>query len=420
MNEEAFLLGHIYRALGVGNIDWRAGRQQRAHPGATGGSHVDLENAQVIVTFGRTPAQLAPVLDLRIRKAVAHRGAQLFAVGDHAASNVLPAKTFATFTEAVAAIPASAQRIALVWDGTSAGESASVAAWSASSAAAGKTLHTYIVSEQPNARGAESLGLLPRVGSLDTGAMLRAARDGKIGSLALLGVNPVLHWPDRELAVAALKATPFVVVSDLFRTETAELATLILPACSSFEKSGSTTDLTGTIHPVVAGVPAPEGALADGDMLIALADVLNIDLPLPAEIERRVREAIATTPEIPEFAAASAAPGSGLRVVVESTIFSGGGTVAHDARLSELRTAPRATFHPATAARLGLAGGDTIDLGTGDRVLTGLTVVVDARVPMDAVALVAGLPAANVNLLNPSEPVIVVAHQPARVLAEAP
>ncbi len=66
--------------------------------------------------------------------------------------------------------------------------------------------------------------------------MLEAARDGKLGVLALLGVNPVLHWPDRQLALDALNAAPFVVVSELFMTETAELATLVLPACSAFEK----------------------------------------------------------------------------------------------------------------------------------------------------------------------------------------
>ncbi len=82
LNEEAFLLQHVYRALGVENLDWRGGRQQRAYPGETGGTHVDLENAQCIVTFGRSPAQLAPVLDLRIRKAVRHKGATLITVGD--------------------------------------------------------------------------------------------------------------------------------------------------------------------------------------------------------------------------------------------------------------------------------------------------------------------------------------------------
>ena len=53
---------------------------------------------------------------------------------------------------------------------------------------------------------------LPRDGGLDTRGMFEAARDGKLRALALLGVNPVLHFPDRELVIAALQATPFVVV----------------------------------------------------------------------------------------------------------------------------------------------------------------------------------------------------------------
>ena len=72
-----------YRALGVENLDWRAGRQRRAYPGALWGHAADLENAQVIITVGRSAAQLAPVLDLRIRKAVARHGASLIAFGDH-------------------------------------------------------------------------------------------------------------------------------------------------------------------------------------------------------------------------------------------------------------------------------------------------------------------------------------------------
>jgi anaerobic selenocysteine-containing dehydrogenase len=359
------------------------------------------------------------VLDLRIRKAVAHKGALLFSVGDHLAGATLGARRFATFAEAAAAIPPAAERIALVWDGADAAEGAAVDAWSASGLAAGKTLRTYIVGEQANGRGAESVGMLPRVGGLDTGAMLRAARDGKLGALALFGVNPVLHWPDRELAVAALRATPFVVVSELFLTETAELATLVLPACAAFEKSGTTTDLAGNIRPVVAGVPAPDAVLADGDMLVALADVLGIALPLPAEIERRIRELGAATPELPELGSAvPAGAGEGLRVIVEASSFSGGGTVAHDARLAELRTVPRATFHPTTAATLGLRAGDAVDLGAGERTLRDLTVAVDPCVPPGAVALVAGLPAANVNALG-SGAVTVAAHRPAQKLVEA-
>jgi anaerobic selenocysteine-containing dehydrogenase len=224
--------------------------------------------------------------------------------------------------------------------------------------------------------------------------------------LALLGVNPVLQFPDRELAIAALRATPFVVVSELFMTETAELATLILPACSAFEKSGTTTNLAGDVLPVAAAVPSPEATLADGDMLIALAEVLGVPLPTPEALDTTIRELAGGTPQNPPLPPADGAPraiasNETLRVVVEASIFTGGGTLAHDDRLAALRAGARATLHPATAAHFSLIAGDTIDLAGPEQTrLDGLTVVLDGRVAEGAVAIVAGIPGAPANALR--------------------
>jgi predicted molibdopterin-dependent oxidoreductase YjgC len=117
--------------------------------------------------------------------------------------------------------------------------------------------------------------------------MLDAARDGKLGALAIFGANPVLRFPDRALVEAALEAVPFVVVSELFMTETAERANLILPACSAFEKSGTTTDLAGDVLPVMGSVVAPGEAQADGDMLVLLAEALGVSLPDPGRNRTR-------------------------------------------------------------------------------------------------------------------------------------
>ena len=418
LNEEAFLLQHVYRALGLENLDWRSGRQHHAYPGEIGGTHVDLENAQVIITFGRSPAQLAPVLDLRIRKAVRHKGAMLIAVGDQAPSPAVRSVRAATFADAVKAIPKSATRIALVWDGARSTENKAVEAW-AEALPAGTVLQTFVLGEQPNARGAEAVGMFPRVDAQDTQAMLEAARDGKLGVLALLGVNPALHWPDRQLALDALKATPFVVVSELFMTETAEHATLVLPACSAFEKTGTTTNLAGDVLPVVAGVPAPGEAWADGDMLVALAESLGVQLPAPDEIEQRIRVLVSQAPSIPAMPEPDSVPRAmverdTLRVIVESTIFSGGGTMAHDVRLGELRTRARATVHPKTGGQMQFVRGDVIDVaGPGGVRLDGLTVVFDENVPAGAVVLVDGIPGAPLNALRGALSVHVVAKRSA-------
>ena len=424
LNEEAFLLQHVYRALGVENLDWRSGRQHHAYPGEIGGTHVDLENAQCIITFGRPPSQLAPVLDLRIRKAVRHRGAKLIAVGDHATSPGVRSVRAETFADAIKAIPESAKRIALVWDGAPSTENRAVEAWAAA-LPAGTILQTFVLGEQANARGAEAIGMFPRTGAADTRAMLEAGRGGKLGALALLGVNPVLHWPDRQLAIDALKATPFVVVSELFMTETAELATLVLPSCSAFEKTGTTTNLAGDVLPVVAGVPAPGDAWADGDMLVALAGALGVALPAPDEIEARIGVLVSQVPAIPAMPEPETVPPRALvgvetlRVIVGSTIFSGGGTMAHDAHLGELRTPARATIHPQTAASMKLVRGDVIDVAApGGARLDGLAIALDAHVPAGAVVLVEGLPAAPLNALGGALSVHVVAKRSAGMLLE--
>jgi NADH-quinone oxidoreductase subunit G len=423
LNEEAFLLQHVYRAAGVPNLDWRAGRQQRAWPGPLGGHHLTLEQSEAILTFGRPPAQLAPVLDLRIRKAVSRQGARLIAVGDQLASASLPAVRVASVADAAALIPPAAQRIAFVFDGVAGNEHEAIDALAAALTAAGKSVHTYVASEQANARGAEAVGMLPRDGGFGTAGMFAAASAGTLGSLALFGVNPVLHWPDRRQAIDALDAAAFVVVSDLFMTETAQRADLVLPACSSFEKSGTTTDFAGDILPVVAGVPAPEGAWADGDMLVALAEALGVMLPSPDEIESRIRILVSQPPQLPDVQPVDApvraiAADETVRVVVESAMFTGGGTVAHDVHIRELLTLPTARLHPATAARLGLNAGDGVDLaGPGGARLDGLSVVLDARFPADAIGLVDGIAAAPLNALRGAPSVSIAARHPAPSLA---
>jgi NADH-quinone oxidoreductase subunit G len=403
LNEEALLLAHVHRALGIENIDWRAGRQLRAHPGAFGGTHLDLENAEAILTYGRPPAQLAPVLDLRIRKAVSHKGATLISIGDHAASTVVLDRHVATVADARQALPEAAGRIALVWDGTETAEAEAFLALGQSLRDGGKAVSVFVPGEAPNARGAEALGLLPRAGGLDTRGMLEAARDGKLGALAVFGANPVLHYPDRALVEAALSATPFVVVSELFMTETAQRATLVLPAASAYEKSGTTIDVAGDVLPVNGSVVAPGEVQADGDMLVLLAEALGIALPEPAALTNAAAAAAANAPDRPPLrvsAPAPAADAGGVRIIVESAIFSGGGTSAFDARAADLRPRPLAKLHPATAAALGLADGATIDVAAdGDAVVRGLTVRLSERVPAGAVAIVDGLPDAPANAI---------------------
>jgi NADH-quinone oxidoreductase subunit G len=405
LNEEIALAAHVHRALGIENLDARGGAQRVVHHGGFA-SHAELENCDAIITLGRPPSQLAPVLDLRIRKAVARRGARLISVGDHHARSFVPETHCADAAALRAAFPAGMKNVAVVWDGVPRADDAAFDAFVEELSAGGAALHSYVLPETPNGRGADALGLRPGPGALDTRGILEAARDGKIAVLAILSANPMLRFPDRALVEAALRATPFVVVTELFLTETAELADLVLPVCSAFEKSGTTTDLAGDLLPVEGAVRPPAEVLADGDILVMLADALGVALPAVAELEQTVRAALRTPPAsdprdfTPPAPAAPPAAGE-LRVIAETTIFTGGGTLAFDPALADLRTRPRATLHPQTALALGVHDGDLVIAGAASgATLRGLTAVLDPRVPPGAVALVEGVLAAPLSALG--------------------
>jgi NADH-quinone oxidoreductase subunit G len=407
LNEEIVYAAQLFRALGVENIDHRVGAQILAHHGSFA-SHVDLENAKTIVTLGRPPSQLAPVLDLRIRKAVSRNGARLISVGDYTADSFVAETHANTVDELREALRGAEGPVAMIWDGVAfeGGPELTAPLHELGTTAGG--VQYYVLPEAPNGRGADALGLRPRDGGLNAKQMLEAARDGKLDVLVILGANPVLQHPDRALVEQALRATPFVVVTDLFLTETAEFADLILPVCSAFEKSGTTTDLAGDVLPVVASVRAPDGVVADGDVIVDLAERLGVELPFPDTLQATIHEQVRTAPAEamppPMYVRSTAAPAAGtLRVIPEAAIFTGGGTLAFDPAIAELRTPPHARLHPDTARALGVVEGDRIAVtGANGATLRDLTVRIGVHVPRDAVALVAGLVAAPLNALGPS------------------
>jgi len=83
--------------------------------------------------------------------------------------------------------------------------------------------------------------LSPNVG-LTLSEMFLAAHEGKIKAIYLVGENPMLSDPDSKHIEEALEKLEFLVVQDMFLTETALLAHVVLPASSFAEKDGTFTN----------------------------------------------------------------------------------------------------------------------------------------------------------------------------------
>ena len=91
---------------------------------------------------------------------------------------------------------------------------------------------------------------IPADPGMDGLAILRAAEEGKVKGLYLVGENPLVSYPEGEQAKKALAALEFLVVQDCFLTETAALAHVVLPAVTFAEKEGTFTSAERRIQRV--------------------------------------------------------------------------------------------------------------------------------------------------------------------------
>jgi NADH-quinone oxidoreductase subunit G len=114
----------------------------------------------------------------------------------------------------------------------------------------------------------ERWGGVPKQAGLDTAGILRAAAAGEIEVLVLLGADPVADFPDAALAREALAKVPTVIAVDAFLTASTERADVFLPATLWGEKAGTVTNLEGRVQRLNRKV-APEGTAMD-DWRIAL------------------------------------------------------------------------------------------------------------------------------------------------------
>lgn len=97
------------------------------------------------------------------------------------------------------------------------------------------------LSEKNNSQGAVDMGFYAQDGGLNSSQILEACVDGTVKSLFVAGENPLASYPNRAAVKAALEAVEFLVVSELFLTETAAMADVVLPVCSFAEKEGTFT-----------------------------------------------------------------------------------------------------------------------------------------------------------------------------------
>jgi formate dehydrogenase alpha subunit len=116
---------------------------------------------------------------------------------------------------------------------------------------------------------------LPTGRGLFATEMMNAAAEGKLKALYIMGENPVLTDPNQHHTIEALKNLEFLVVQDIFLTETASLAHVVLPAACSFEKEGTFSNTERRVQRVRKAVNPPGEAWDDLSIIMALSRALG-------------------------------------------------------------------------------------------------------------------------------------------------
>lgn len=119
---------------------------------------------------------------------------------------------------------------------------------------------------------------LPDKPGLTSTEMVPKAFEGEIKALYIVGENPLVSDPDLNHAEAAFKNLEFLVVQDIFMTETAQLADVVLPSLCFAEKDGSFSNTERRVQRIRKAVKGPGKAKTDWEIICELAGRMGYEM----------------------------------------------------------------------------------------------------------------------------------------------
>lgn len=108
--------------------------------------------------------------------------------------------------------------------------------------------------------------------------MVPKALDKEVRALYIIGENPLVSDPDLNHAEKCFKSLDFMVVQDIFLSETAELADVVLPASCFAEKSGTFSNTERKIQLIRKAVEAPGEAMDDWKIICELSKKMGYEM----------------------------------------------------------------------------------------------------------------------------------------------
>jgi formate dehydrogenase alpha subunit len=137
---------------------------------------------------------------------------------------------------------------------------------------------------------------LPDKKGLTVVEMMHAIEHDKIKALYIMGENPALSDPNLNRTRKAMQDIEFLVVQDIFLTETAEYADVVLPSACFAEKDGTFTNTERRVQRVRKAVAAPGRARDDWQIICEVASKMGY--PMAYESTSRIMDEIASVTPI--------------------------------------------------------------------------------------------------------------------------
>jgi formate dehydrogenase major subunit/formate dehydrogenase alpha subunit len=238
---------------------------------------------------------------------------------------------------------------------------------------------------------AEWKGTLPEKDGLTLLEMIEGARDHTIKAMYVMGENPVFNLPDSLSVKEALSGLDFLVVQDLFLTETAEMADVVLPALGWTEKTGTYTNLERRVQLQKKAVEQPHG-MEDWRIIAELSNKMGYAMNY-SDTEDVMREMAKISPlyrdltyneiaqgnclwpyhgeplrgevnEVPEMQDVDREYNADFYLAVEKPLFHSGTLSRRSEALMKIYSEPVLKVGESAAVKLGLQDGDRVQFTT--------------------------------------------------------
>jgi NADH-quinone oxidoreductase subunit G len=253
-------------------------------------------------------------------------------------------------------------------------------------------------------------GALPATPGMTAADICRAAAEGKIKALWIVGDNWLRSAADRALAEKALATCDLVIVNEMFLTETAKQATIVFPVAAFAEKEGVTVNCERRLQRTARAISPRRGTRPDWEIFQAVARALGANWSyrqfdaIFREIARLVpgyegRSFATLLPFGPQWAFANEGvrdgavaavldgkgpAGDGLWLLSGGTLFLQGSLSYRGTLLPKLAKQARAFLNTAEAGRLGVEAGQIVEL-EGPAGSVRLPAAIDDAVPVGSV-----------------------------------